>query len=93
MTMSFTAAEATALMAPPGANRVRADSDSQAGTYDEQFTLVDAKGTPLADTYYTVRHPSGTLTHGTTDSLGRTQRYETDGAQRIAVYVGHRENA
>lgn len=61
--------------------------------YDEQFTLVDAKGTPLADTYYTARMPSGELRHGVTDSRGRTSRYETDAARLIRIYPGRRQEA
>ena len=59
--------------------------------YDEQFTLHDANGRVLRDTYYTVRLPSGELQHGVTDSLGRTARYQTDGARTLALYLGHRE--
>jgi uncharacterized Zn-binding protein involved in type VI secretion len=58
--------------------------------YDEQFALRDATGVALADTCYTVRLPSGELTHGTTDTQGRTARYSTDGAQPLTVYLGHR---
>ncbi|WP_322061472.1 hypothetical protein [Paraburkholderia sp. J63] len=59
--------------------------------YDQQFTLADATGKSLANTWYTVRMPSGQLRHGVTDSAGRTARYRTDSAQRIALYLGHRE--
>lgn len=59
--------------------------------YDEQFTLHDADGSILADTYYTIRFPNGALVHGITDGAGRTERTPTDGAQRVAVYLGHRE--
>lgn len=59
--------------------------------YDEQFTLSDARGTPLTDTYYTARMPSGELRHGVTDSLGRTKRHETNGAQSIKIYLGHKQ--
>lgn len=58
---------------------------------DEQFTLSDRTGRVLRDTYYTLRLPSGELLHGVTNSIGRTTRYRTDGAQRLAVYLGHRE--
>jgi hypothetical protein len=60
-------------------------------TYDERFTLRDRGGRVLCDTYYTVRLPSGKLIHGVTDSLGRTERYATDEAQRLTLYLGHRE--
>lgn len=62
-------------------------------TYDQPFTLRDAKGLPLADTYYTVGMSSGELQHGTTDSRGNTERYTTDGAQSIKVYLGHKQEA
>jgi|SRR5579864_819067 len=62
-------------------------------TYDEQFTLVDAKGTPLTETHYTARMPSGELRHGVTDSQGRTERYATKGAQSIRIYLGHKQEA
>lgn len=68
-----------------------ARAPAQQLAYDEQFTLTDAAGKALADTYYTVRLPSGELQHGVTDSSGRTTRYTTDGAQRLRVYIGHRE--
>lgn len=67
-----------------------AKAPAQNLVYDQQFALVDAKGTPLTDTYYTARMPSGELQHGVTDSRGRTKRYETDGAQSIGIYLGHR---
>jgi hypothetical protein len=69
-----------------------ASVDPQSGQYVEQFTLHDATGNALRDTYYTLRLPSGSLVHGVTDHMGRTERYATDGAHRIAVYLGHREN-
>ncbi|CAG9265131.1 conserved hypothetical protein [Paraburkholderia unamae] len=59
-------------------------------TYNEQFMLRDGSGSILADTYYTVRLPSGELIHGTTDDEGRTARYPTDGVKRLYVYLGHR---
>lgn len=62
-------------------------------TYDEQFMLRDAKGSPLAGTYYTVRMPSGELRHGVTDLQGRTERYETKDAQSIRIYLGHKQES
>ena len=59
--------------------------------YDEQFTLRDGEGRLLAETYYTVRLPSGLLQHGLTDSQGRTGRYETKGTQSIRIYLGHKQ--
>ncbi|MGF6595571.1 hypothetical protein P3T23_000278 [Paraburkholderia sp. GAS448] len=68
-----------------------ASTDSAPNRYGQQFTLQDANGHVLCDTYYTVRLPSGSLVHGVTDHMGRTRRYATDGAQRLRVYLGHRE--
>ncbi|MBC8740028.1 hypothetical protein F6X40_25335 [Paraburkholderia sp. UCT31] len=61
--------------------------------HDEQYTLKDSDGHVMPDTYYTVRLPSGSLVHGVTDGLERTKRYETNGAQSIHIYLGHREEA
>lgn len=72
-------------VAPPAA--------SSPVSHDEQFTLTDATGNALADTYYTVRLPSGELSHGVTDSSGRTDRYWTDGSCSINFYLGHRQEA
>ncbi|CAB3802038.1 hypothetical protein LMG28614_05531 [Paraburkholderia ultramafica] len=70
----------------------RADvTPTQRLKYDEQFTLTDAAGNALSNTYYTVRMPSGELVHGVTDPSGKTARYETDDAHRLALYIGHRE--
>lgn len=68
-------------------------ADRYPGRYDEQFMLRDAKGSLLPDTYYTVRMPSGELRHGVTDLQGRTERYETKGAQSIRIYLGHKEES
>jgi hypothetical protein len=62
-------------------------------SYDEKFTLRDARGRALANSFYTVRLPTGELVHGVTDGGGNTARYATGGAYRIAVYLGHRESA
>jgi hypothetical protein len=78
-----------AMLTGRGANA--ATSNAMQYAYDEQFTLRDGGGRVLQDTYYTVRLPSGELIHGVTDGAGRTARYATDGAQRVAVYIGHRE--
>jgi hypothetical protein len=79
------------------------DGDSKASTaapvmpapvtaHDQQFTLTDAAGNALAETYYTIRLSDGMPVHGTTDSAGRTERHSTDGMRNIAIYVGHRTN-
>jgi len=59
--------------------------------HDEQFVLKDATGTPMPQTYYTIKLPSGELQHGVTDDNGKTERIETDGPKALAVYLGHRE--
>ncbi|SMG21007.1 hypothetical protein [Paraburkholderia susongensis] len=61
--------------------------------YDQRFTLTDAAGKVLADTYYTIRKPGGKPIHGTTDSEGRTAKHVTDGAQSIRIYLGHKQDA
>ncbi|WP_175152549.1 hypothetical protein [Paraburkholderia ultramafica] len=76
----------------PAAATPAALASAQSTGYDEQFTLRDANGSPLADTYYTLAS-HGTLIHGVTDSYGRTARHETDGAQAVRVYLGHRQEA
>jgi len=63
----------------------------QAKQYDEQFVLKDASGTPMPDTYYTVKMPTGELRQGVTDADGKTERIVTDGAQPLDVFLGHRE--
>lgn len=76
-----------------GANPSVAQSASAGSApkrYDEQFMLRDAKGSPLADTYYTIAL-QGTLVRGVTDSSGRTERYKTDGAQSVRIYLGHKQ--
>lgn len=60
--------------------------------YDERFTLTDGDHRVLAKTYYTLRLPSGDLLHGTTDRSGQTERCPTNGAQKLTVYLGHRES-
>jgi len=90
------------VLAAGGSNAFNSDSKGEArtgnliapprtDTYDERFTLRDGRGSPLANTYYTVES-QGTLMHGVTDSLGRTERHTTDGAQRVRIYLGHHES-
>lgn len=70
-----------------------AKAPAQNLAYDQQFTLSDAAGKALVNTWYTVRMPSGELLHGVTDSQGRTERHETDGAQSVRIYLGHKQEA
>ena len=83
-----------------GANRSARDTSiassfaiASESIFDERFVLRDGSGNGLANTYYTIRLPSGELRHGTTDSEGRTARYQTNGARDIAVHVGHKQEA
>lgn len=89
MSMSFTSEQAAA-MVDDGVNAPA--QQTQTAQYDEQFVLHDANGRVLCDTYYTVRLPSGSLVHGTTDSAGRTARHVTEGAQSVRIYLGRRES-
>jgi uncharacterized protein (DUF2345 family) len=68
-----------------------ATPDKQPDRYDEQFSLLDAAGSALPKTYYTVLLPSGYRVHGVTDSQGRTSRHHTDSAQSIRIHLGHKE--
>ncbi|CAG9265127.1 conserved hypothetical protein [Paraburkholderia unamae] len=81
-----------AMLAALGMSEACSCGTSDDGPYSEQFTLKDGSGNVLSDTYYTVRLPEGELIHGTTDSKGKTFRYQTDGAQCIRVYLGHCES-
>jgi hypothetical protein len=62
----------------------------KARTYNEQFTLYDAYGRTMPETFYTIYMSSGELIHGVTDSGGRTRRHKTDGARNVRIYFGHR---
>jgi uncharacterized Zn-binding protein involved in type VI secretion len=57
--------------------------------YDEQFQLLDAKGRPLADTFYTAKFESGEFVHGVTDDEGKTQRFYTTNSHHIEIHLGH----
>jgi hypothetical protein len=76
-----------------GANEpdTRDSASVASGSYDQQCSLRDGAGLALRETHYTVRMPSGELIHGTTDSIGRTARYVTDGPKKLTFYLGHRE--
>jgi len=56
---------------------------------NEQFQMQDATGKPLAGMYFSVKQPRGAVVHGTTDSRGRTERYQTEGVAHIELYLGH----
>ncbi len=57
--------------------------------FDEQFVLFNEEESVLAEMPYTVKLPSGELVRGITDIEGRTERYVTDAAQPIEIYLGH----
>jgi uncharacterized Zn-binding protein involved in type VI secretion len=61
----------------------------EAKPFDEQFVLFNEEKRVLAEMPYTVKLPSGELVRGVTDLEGRTDRYVTDAAQPIEIYLGH----
>lgn len=75
----------------PSAIADGAEGSSSGQQYDEQFRLYDGAGNPLTNTYYTIRDSASALIHGVTDSMGLTDRHVSNGAKRVAVYLGHRE--
>lgn len=81
-----TAAKAAATAAVAGAVSLPA---SEAKQFDEQFVLLNEEKRVLAEMPYTVKLPSGELVRGVTDLEGRTERYFTDAAQPIEIYLGH----
>ncbi|TDN70673.1 PAAR domain-containing protein [Paraburkholderia sp. BL10I2N1] len=60
---------------------------SAAKVYDEQFTLRDDDGYPLANVRYRARMGSHVVASGLTDAQGRTQRINTESAKRITLEV------
>jgi hypothetical protein len=76
----------------PNSNIASMHASPEAPEYDERFAIHDANGSILADTYYTIES-NGALTHGVTDSAGRTLRYKSGGAQNITIYLGHIKEA
>lgn len=57
--------------------------------YDEQFVLKDEDGHVLNDVPYSIKFPSGSIVHGTTDAEGRTERHVSDGAMLLELHLGH----
>jgi hypothetical protein len=76
-----------------GVARSEENGSAFTGHYDEQVVLKGMHGQPLAETYYSIRLPSGELKHGVTDSQGRTARYQTDHARNISIHLGHLRGA
>jgi len=56
-------------------------------TYDEQYTLHNNAGHPLAGVSYRVRTGSQIVASGVTDSAGRTQRVITNGSRTIRLEI------
>lgn len=89
-----TAAKAVAAAAGPAAAKSGA-APSVAPTpqiFDEQYAFVDENKKVLHEMPYTVKLPSGEFFHAVTDLEGRTERFATDGAQLLEVYIGHRSS-
>ena len=59
----------------------------QRATYDEQYTLTDSRGRPLAGVRYRVRIGSNVAASGVTDSSGQTRRISTEEARRITLEI------
>lgn len=55
--------------------------------YDQQYTLRESNGAPLANVQYQVRMDGNIIASGATDSQGRTQRIATDGGKRLALEI------
>jgi uncharacterized Zn-binding protein involved in type VI secretion len=91
--MLFEAYELPAIGYGPDGRALPNEQISTVSVYDERFTLTDGNGKSLPDTNYTVRLPSDELRRGTTDSSGRTGRYETNGARSISIHLGHNQEA
>ena len=91
--MSFESHELAAMGLRADGSPLPKEAAATHGPFDERFHLKDGSGNGLPNTYYTIRLPSGELRHGTTDSQGRTARYQTNGARNIAVHLGHKQEA
>jgi uncharacterized Zn-binding protein involved in type VI secretion len=87
--MSFESHELAAMGLRADGSPLLKEAPANHAAFDERFVLKDGSGNRLANTYYTIRLPSGELKHGTTDSQGRTARYQTNSARNISVHLGH----
>ena len=73
-----------------GANRCAAQAtgvDNAPNRYDQQFTLTDANGRPVARLRYRIRVNSTVIQSGVTDAGGRTPRIRTDDMKRLYLDV------
>jgi uncharacterized Zn-binding protein involved in type VI secretion len=59
--------------------------------FDEQFLLKTDEGDLLVDTPYTIKMIDGSLKKGVSDAEGKTERIQTEKAERLELYIGHIE--
>jgi hypothetical protein len=64
-----------------------ARGEPESAVHDEQFTLTDANGGPLAGVRYRLRINDQTVLNGVTDASGKTQRLKTDGMKRLRLDI------
>lgn len=69
--------------APPLSTRASRSTIQSHGIHDEQYTLTDSAGRPLAGVRYRVRINETILASGVTDANGKTQRVVTDVMKRL----------
>lgn len=86
---SSSAATASKVAAAAVMNVKASEPGPDAKPFDEQFVLFNEEEDILAEMPYTVKLPSGELVRGITDSEGRTERFVTDVAQPMEIYLGH----
>ncbi|MFB9125527.1 hypothetical protein E2553_00600 [Paraburkholderia dipogonis] len=60
---------------------------TQTAPFDEQFSLLDNTRRPLAHIRYRIVTNSSQVTTGTTSAIGATERIETDGTERLRLYI------
>lgn len=71
----------------PSKGDARAAPAPKSLTYDQQYTLRDSDGHPLANLRYRVRIGENVVASGVTDAEGRIQRVTTDEARRLVLEV------
>jgi hypothetical protein len=62
-------------------------STEPAVPYDEQFTLRDSNGDPLANVRYRIVIDGDRVVTGTTDASGKTERIKTNDASKLSLYT------
>ncbi len=88
-THGFSAEELGDPAAAPWLAHAGHDPADYALPFDEQFLLQDGNGKPLAGVFFSVKLPTGKIVHGTTSNSGLTDRYTTEGAADLELYLGH----